>query len=75
VIQQRRGAPLLRLRLPEILSSSDISLIKEEADEGENAIGVTKKITGGAQRFHGDMHMQHDYAGDSTDKQHGNSTI
>jgi hypothetical protein len=34
---------------PAILPSSDISFIKEEAEEGGNAAGVTTKIIGGAQ--------------------------
>jgi hypothetical protein len=56
-------------------AATSVSCIKEEAEEGGNAIGVTKKITGRTRRFQGDVHVQHDYAGDSTDKQHGNSTI
>jgi hypothetical protein len=50
---------------PAILPSSNISFIKEEAEEGGNAAGITKKIIGGTQRFRG--HVQHEDADDFAD--------
>jgi hypothetical protein len=47
------------------LPSSDISFIKEEAEEGGNAVDVTKKIIGSAQRFRG--HVQREDADDFAD--------